>query len=136
MTHEDPEKKERLRMLNDALEASSLQELRKQIAIGVEAIAAPIVSKAIEDNPSGFDIVKSVAYALSLKYAVDRLGFPALTGFFEAYQALYFERDSGRRRQGRGLSRPFPQRRGSSQTSFGIVRTGPPDRGLFVDRPV
>jgi Dyp-type peroxidase family len=109
MTRDDSEKKERLRMLNNALGASSLTELREKITLDVRTIAEAVAAEAIRANPNGFDIVPSLAYALPLEYAVSCLGFPSLEGFSETYQALYFGRDSIQDFKAGGYPELFPK---------------------------
>jgi Dyp-type peroxidase family len=109
MGRDDSEKRERLRMLKNALGASSFTELREKITIEVGAIARAVASEVIKDNPNGFDIVQSLAYALPLKYAVSCLGFPVLEGFSETYQALYFGRDSIQDLKAGGYPDLFPR---------------------------
>jgi len=109
MTHDDPEKKERLRMLYDALGAASVEDFKKNLAAQVEKIAEPILTKALTDNPTGFDIVSHVAYPLPLLFAIKCLGFPALAGFSETYQALFFGRESIDDAKATGFLDLFPQ---------------------------
>ena len=111
MTSEDEEKIARLQLLKVALGASNVEAVRKQIGGDVGPIAMAIVDKAISDGREarGFDIVQPIAYGAPLACAVKHLGFPELTGFSDAYKALYFERPSFASARDLGFIDQFPQ---------------------------
>ncbi len=109
MTRADPEKQERVRMLNEALGASSLAELRQHLSLAAETIARPIVDQFISADPNGLDVAKTVAYAVPLAFAVGYLGFPVLQGFSDTYKALYFSRASIDDAQAAGFLDLFPK---------------------------
>jgi Dyp-type peroxidase family len=111
MTSENPEKRARLQLLKDALGASNVEAVRKQIGNDVGPIAKAVVDAAISvgRETGGLDIVNLIAYRAPLACAVRHLGFPNLAGFSEAYKALYFERASFTEARDLGFIDQFPK---------------------------
>jgi Dyp-type peroxidase family len=111
MASENPEKRARLQLLKDALGASSVEAVRKQIGDDVGPIAKAVVANAISvgRKTGGLDIVNSIAYPAPLACAVTHLGYPELSGFSDAYKTLYFERGSFEEAGDLGFIEQFPK---------------------------
>ena len=111
MTSENPEKRARLQLLKDALGASNVEAVRKQIGNDVGPIARAVVEEAISvgRKTGGLDIVNTIAYGAPLACAVEHLGFPELKGFSDAYKTLYFERTSFTEARDLGFIDQFPK---------------------------